>query len=170
MTQIYYKSDFCILLDLYDEKGRNVGFPAYDFMLTASAGGRTYKAFRHGERMENLREQEGRIMLICDNHGMFPGRVKVEFSAAVPNSHYPDGFRQWADIVSTDVELTDSSSCSSVGIGKGTLTLPDDDKPGTPGDKPSDTPGNPDTPPSGGGGYEPATDEEVEEILKDLLQ
>lgn len=108
MKKIYYKNDFCILLDLYDEEGERVGFPPYDFSLTVMSGGRQFKAFRKGKLSRNVTEKDGKMLVVCDNHGLAPGYqpVSVEFAADIPDALYADGMRHWVKKVTTDITLT----------------------------------------------------------------
>lgn len=172
METIYYKSDFCILLDLFDSEGNAIGFPQFNFSLEVMAGGKSYTAFRRGNQLSNLREHEGRIMVVCDSHGLLPGRIKVEMEADIPNAIYPDGYRRWSDIFRTNIELTSANTASATSIGTARLMLPvTGDTLPTPPDPPEEgeKPDKPDNPGCQCPDYEVATQEEVDAILKEVL-
>lgn len=107
-----YKSDFSFFLELYDRNGEPIGFPTcnFRFSVTSDCGGRVYRGFRHGKRLVNVAEYEGRMLIICNRHGLMPGRVSVEIELAVPNPVYPDGFEDVVKVVRTDVELVPGNS------------------------------------------------------------
>lgn len=175
--RITYTSDFALKLRFRKDNGEVIGIPQQEFRIIAKTGGReTYAAGRTGDALVNIHaDEESAPVMTFDAHLLQPGEVWLTFIAEIADNRFPDRRRHIERLSRTGVVLVPGQGDSVPDMAEAVITVPDDidsdnDKPGTPGDKPSDTPGNPDTPPSGGGGYEPATDEEVEEILKDLLQ
>ena len=61
------------------------------------------------------------IRITAGRHGLPPGRVRCEFSMAVPDSRYPGGVRRFADVYDLDIRLTDEPGVAEV---SGVVRLP----------------------------------------------
>lgn len=120
-----FLSDFCFYLDLYDRDGEKLGFPDCNFKFTVTSGwgGRKYTGFRHGKRMVNVAEHDGRLLIICNAHNLIPGRVSVEICLSVPNPVFPDGFEDTVKQTETNIELVTGNSDDDC-PGSAEMTLP----------------------------------------------
>lgn len=108
MQKINYLSDFDFILDIYDAKGEEVGIPDYDFTAviytTAKSNGWTISQKRG--KLSGCYNDGGKLHVVCDNHSMQPGKLKIDFTAELPNGIYPD-YRQrqfWSAPID-DIEL-----------------------------------------------------------------
>ena len=115
MTKINYKSDFDFIAEVKAEgaEGNNVsiGFPQYDWEIVLTTGdcsynSRTYVASYRKGVATNCYNDNGKIHIICDNHKLPVGRLKMEFRSFLPNSNYPDGTQKVVATYDLGIELT----------------------------------------------------------------
>lgn len=79
MKEINYKSDFDFILTLKTCNGADIGFPDYDweanvFTVSNKNG---FKVSCIGGVCTNCYNDEGRIHVVCDNHGLLPGELRL---------------------------------------------------------------------------------------------
>lgn len=111
MIRKNYRSDFCLILDLYDAAGKKMDLPDYNFTVrVTTAGNCCFTAYRRGDITKGFVIRDGKIVLVCDNHGLLPGVVKVTFEGDIPNNIYPDGYEHIFRRIETDIQLTDRES------------------------------------------------------------
>ena len=90
MTQIHYKSDFDFIFELEG------GFPTFNFggKITSGVSEAVYFTFNCiSKKCKNCFNDNGKIHVVCDKHGLPPGKLMLELYAYLPNSLYPDGER-----------------------------------------------------------------------------
>ncbi len=91
--QLNRNNDLDFILTLRDAEGRDVGFPAWDWTAkfytnwidnaaeASSIGGKLYNCFN----------DDSRIHVVINNHKLDAGKLRVKFTAHIPNDIYPDG-------------------------------------------------------------------------------
>lgn len=105
MTQIHYKSDFDFIFELEG------GFPTFNFggKITSGVSEAVYFTFNCiNKKCKNCFNDNGKIHVVCDKHGLPPGKLMLELYAYLPNSLYPDGERTIVCKTPIDIELTRS--------------------------------------------------------------
>ena len=115
MRHINYKSDFDFILKLVSSVKQNdgtitkseVGFPDHDWEATfwTSRRSTSFIASSKGGVLTNCFNDNGQIHIVCNNRGLGPGVLNVEFHAHVPNSMYPDKCMDMYTVVPLDIEL-----------------------------------------------------------------
>lgn len=116
MRKVNYKSDFDIVLNLTDCRGKKVSFPECDWeaLFWTSIKAKAFVASCKGGVFYNCRKYGDGVRFVFDGHGLGPGKLQWEFHAAVPNDIYPDGFQDLYTPQSLDVELvTGASDCTT---------------------------------------------------------
>ena len=115
MTKINYKSDFDFIAEIEaigaDGNEVAIGFPQYDWEIILTTGdccynSRTYVASYRKGVATNCYNDNGKIHIICDNHKLPVGQLKMEFRSFLPNSNYPDGTQKVVSTYDLDIELT----------------------------------------------------------------
>lgn len=91
-----YKSDFDFILHLYDCQGNEVEFPDYDFeaVLYTYSKAVVFTASQKNGVLTNCYNDNGKIHIICNDHKLGCGDLKVEFIAELPQDIYPDGLHR----------------------------------------------------------------------------
>lgn len=111
MIRKNFRSDFCLILDLYDAEGKRMALPDYNFTIRVTTSGNAcFTAFRRGDISKGYVVRDGKIVIVCDSHGLLPGIVKVAFEGDIPNEIYPDGHEHIYRRIETDIQLTDKES------------------------------------------------------------
>lgn len=114
MTKINYKSDFDFIVDAkaIDTNGSEVelGFPSYDWEIVLATGdacynSRTYVASYKKGVATNCFNDNGKIHIICDNHKLPIGQLRMTFNSFIPNAHYTDGTQKVVADYNLDIEL-----------------------------------------------------------------
>ena len=123
MTSVNYKSDFTLLLRLYlckpgdegatAEKGVEIDFPTYDWEARFWTWNKAnaYTASCKGGVCTNCRNEEGKILVVFNGHGLSPGTLNVEFTALLPDDLFPDGDRRTVVPGPLGVVLTKDAAC-----------------------------------------------------------
>lgn len=91
-----YKSDFDAILHLKSCVGdvcKEIGWPDYDWVAKfyTTSHDNIYIASNIGGVLTNCFNDNGNIHVVFNNHGLGSGKLRVEFSAEIPNEIYPDG-------------------------------------------------------------------------------
>ncbi len=122
MKKINYKSDFDFFLHLQscirNENGtcstEDVGWPDFDWTAsfwTSSKANRFVVSCRGGV-CHNCFNDNGRIHVVANSHGLGNGMLNVEVFAEFPNEIYPDGFERVVTPMPLDIELvTGAGNC-----------------------------------------------------------
>ena len=113
MTKINYKSDFDFIANLKalgaDGNEVEIGFPSYDFeaVLTTDCSGynKHYVASQKNGVTTNCFNDNGKLHIICDNHKLSVGELKLTFNAYLPNNIYPDGSQKVVADYDMNIEL-----------------------------------------------------------------
>lgn len=105
--RINYKSDFDFAVILRASGGEEIGWPEAPFTLTVTCGGVQYTASSdgHGGTSNCYRDENGRIHVVLDNHGLKPGRMQIELACELPDALYMDGSRREVNRVYVPIEL-----------------------------------------------------------------
>lgn len=115
MTKINYKSDFDFIAEVEaigaEDNKVAIGFPQYDWEIILTTGdcsynSRTYVVSYHKGVATNCFNDNGKIHIICDNHKLSVGQLRMEFRSFLPNSNYPDGTQKVVATYDLDIELT----------------------------------------------------------------
>lgn len=109
MTPIYYKNDFTARIMLRDRQGRAVAVPPVDFSARLSTPGSPRHVTisqKAGERRGFTVDTDGAIVVPMDNHGLWPGPLRVDFEFELPDSSYPDGAQHIERHYHLDIDLT----------------------------------------------------------------
>lgn len=107
MRKINYKSDFDFFLSLKDAGGKEIPFPDNDFVAKfyTSIKANAYTVSCIDGVCTNCFNDNGRIHVVVDNHNMGVGKLKVDFTAMLANSLYPDGSKRIFSPIPLDIEL-----------------------------------------------------------------
>lgn len=117
VRRLNHKSDFDFILTLYGENGDSIGFPTYDweaYIYTASKAYK-YKASCHGGECVNCFNDDGKIHIVANNHGLPVGALHIDFYSYLPNSLYPDGTERVVQPIDTDIELVSGAGDGAEG-------------------------------------------------------
>ena len=107
MRYINYQSDFDFILTLKDCSGKDIGFPEYDWVARLYTINReqAYIASSIGGVLTNCYDDEGKIHIVLDNHGLASGSLRVEIGQYIPNEKFPDQSELIVTPQGTDIEL-----------------------------------------------------------------
>lgn len=117
MRRVNFKSDFDFILTITDCEGNELPFPNYDFIayIYTTSFESAYVAKSENGVLTNCYNDNGKIHIVCDSHGLLSGSIKVEFHAQHPNSIYPDGRRLIVTPKPLDIKLVrDAGDCPCV--------------------------------------------------------
>lgn len=118
MTKVNYQSDFDFILTLKDCRGNDIGFPEYDWVAkfyTINKEKPYIASYIDGE-CTNCYNDNGKIHIVLNEHGLMSGQLKVDFSINLPNGIYPDDGELIVAPLPLDIELIRGCSpcpCSS---------------------------------------------------------
>lgn len=124
--KLNYKSDFDFILTLYGENGESIGFPTYDweaYIYTAVSKAYKYKASCRGGECVNCFNDNGKIHIVANNHGLSVGVLRVDFISYLPNSLYPDGTERVVQPIDTNIELVQGAGDGAEG-GEAEVVIP----------------------------------------------
>ncbi|MCM1450683.1 MAG: hypothetical protein NC102_00270 [Clostridium sp.] len=99
MVRINYKSDFDFLMPFMAQgsSGQSVdlGWPGFDWEMRFWTDRRqgSVVASRRGDVLTNCANDDGRIRIVLNRHGLGVGQLMGECHARLPESLYPDGCR-----------------------------------------------------------------------------
>lgn len=107
MEKINYKTDFDFTLSMPDCNGHETGFPKCDFTATVFTLNRLrpFVASQKNGVLTNCYNDNGRLHIVCDNHGLSCGRVMLDLELQVPNPIYPDRYQRVSKRYDTGIEL-----------------------------------------------------------------
>lgn len=126
VKNINYKSDFDFILTLYGENGESIGFPTYDweaYIYTAVSKAYKYKASCRGGECVNCFNDNDKIHIVANNHGLSVGVLRVDFISYLPNSLYPDGTERVVQPIDVDIELVSGAGDDAEG-GEAEVVIP----------------------------------------------
>ena len=156
--KIFYGDEFFFHVCLKDASGMTMTLPEGTFVLRLiTIGTGIYKV----PRTDMIINDDGDLVVHVRNHGLLPGRLRVEFVGLIPSVEDPEHPRKVSAVTHSPIELTAKRSHrpSQVDID---LVLPavkgDPGEPGPPG-----PPG-----PPGDGNIEYMTEEELQDIFREL--
>lgn len=110
-----FRSDFDFILKLRDRKGKEIGFPSYDFEGKIFTDHHRHSPFpdhpyifsKRGGQLKNCFDDKGRLHIVMNHHGLRPGRLMLELKSFIPNPMYEDGYKEEIDIMPLSIELVD---------------------------------------------------------------
>ena len=115
INKINFKSDFDLIATMkcYDTSGKEIeiGFADYDWELDLYTGcgnytPKVYKVSYINGKATNCFNDNGKVHIVCDNHKLSVGQLRMEFRSFLPNSNYPDGTQKVVATYDLDIELT----------------------------------------------------------------
>lgn len=108
MARKNYKEDFDAFLTVRDGRGANIGFPSFDFIARffTTSPAHAYEVSSIGGVLTNCHNDNGRVHVVFDNHGLLPGALQCEFTALLPNGTYPDGSQRLPTADRLGIDLT----------------------------------------------------------------
>lgn len=117
---INYQSDFKLIQPLACTEGeetQDIGFPEYSFKLTyftaSSSNGYVASCIYDKEgnaSMRNLKNVDGKILVVFDNHRLMPGDLKVKMIVNLPDADFPDGKQKVVTPAETGINLWTKAS------------------------------------------------------------
>lgn len=112
--QISYQSDFKLTVHVVDANDAAVGFPDFDFLLTFTTSGNTkVEAGQQNGVQRNVKNVNGDIEVVFDNHKLLPGALNLEVLTNVANADYPDGKKQTIFKANTNISLVNGTGDGS---------------------------------------------------------
>lgn len=118
--KIYYKSEFDFILNIkHPDNDSADGWPSWDWeaLLWTSDRNKSFVASCIDGECSGCFNDDGKIHIVVDGeHGLGAGRLKVEFTAYIPNDNYPDGFKRDVSMIALGIELTTSSAGNPSGL------------------------------------------------------
>lgn len=112
------RSDFSFLLTVKDNEGNEVPLSELDFegqVYTTSLTGYRFSArFSSEERKQFHCQLRGdQVLIICDNHGLCSGNVKVLLKIHYPDELYSDGIRTEVKRFDTGITLSANANAET---------------------------------------------------------
>ncbi|MDE5651836.1 MAG: hypothetical protein K2I48_00030 [Muribaculaceae bacterium] len=109
-----YKEDFTAVIRMRYPDGETVGIPDFDFDMHFTSGFTEYTAGRRNGQLYRcaVSEADPTVLLVrFDNHGLHPcPSLGLRVVYHIPDSDFPDGFRDVVRTQSTDICLTVGAS------------------------------------------------------------
>lgn len=92
IAQKNYQSDFDAIINIKTCNDKDLGFPPYDWeaIFYTSASASTYTASSIKGVTTNCFDDNGKIHVVFNNHGLQSGDLMVKFISHLPNDIYPD--------------------------------------------------------------------------------
>lgn len=115
MRKINFKSDFDFVLRLADPGGNEIDILQGDITarLFTVDDANCFVASRINGKCNHCFVDGGRLHIVCDNHGLWTGALKVEIALDIADPVYPDGIRHLVSIRPTDIELVNGPGDSA---------------------------------------------------------
>lgn len=116
---IHHLDDFEFIFVHYDRTGTvELAFPPCDFTmeLTTDTGFRTYTAGVRNGVPFNLREDNGRIRVMCNAHRLPPGDMQCRMTLHIPDPAMPDGIRDQCDAFPLGIRLVTERACRCAAV------------------------------------------------------
>lgn len=86
--------DFDFIMPLHVCEDFDTGFPTYDFTIKLyTIGERKVIVSKRGDVLTNCFNDNGRLHIVCNNHGLPAGELQADFTGYLPDALYPDGIR-----------------------------------------------------------------------------
>lgn len=91
--------DFDFTLSPHICTGQEITFPPYNFIgriysrQVGNVSKKFYEFSKKGDKLTNCYDDNGRIHVVMDHHGLPAGRLALEFLSFLPDPSYPDGSR-----------------------------------------------------------------------------
>lgn len=113
--KINYKSDFDFTLDLKDCNGNDILYPQFDFI------GKIYTQTKENSYVFSIKDgvktncfiDNGKIHVVCKNHQLSVGNIKIEFLVLIKDELYLPDERKTYNVIPVDIELIQGNSCNT---------------------------------------------------------
>lgn len=107
MEQVNYRSGVDYILVLKDARGNDIGWPDYDWSAKVYTRRRmcAVEVSCRGGVPVNCWNDNGRVHVTLKDHRLEPGVMTIEFTAELPDGHFPDGSKPVAVPVEVGLEL-----------------------------------------------------------------
>lgn len=111
MKQINYKSDFDFTFGLYNKAGELMPIPDIDFsgIVYTTSVENGYHFLRMGKKFMNCNIVDNKLHIICDNHKLDPGEVKLLLDFKIPNDLYLDYIKNIVEPYTLGIKLINGS-------------------------------------------------------------
>lgn len=113
IAQKNYQSDFDAIINIKTCNDKDLGFPAYDWeaIFYTSASASTYTASSIKGVTTNCFDDNGKIHVVFNNHGLQSGDLMVKFISHLPNDIYPDKDEIVVSPQKTGIKLVRGAGC-----------------------------------------------------------
>ena len=111
MTTRNYKDDFTARVSLVDVSGKPLDLQGARLELSFYTSGQlVYRATVSdtGECLNCRRDGDG-LVVVFDNHGMLPGRLKCRLTLETPDAEMPDGYRRTVSVIDMGISLVNGN-------------------------------------------------------------
>lgn len=112
MEQVNYRSGVDYILVLKDARGNDIGWPDYDWSAKVYTRRRmcAVEVSCRGGVPVNCWNDNGRVHVALKDHRLEPGVMTIEFTAELPDGHFPDGSKPVAVPVEVGLELVSGAA------------------------------------------------------------
>ena len=113
IAQKNYQSDFDAIINIKTCNDKDLGFPTYDWeaIFYTSASASTYTASSIKGVTTNCFDDNGKIHVVFNNHGLQSGDLMVKFISHLPNDIYPDKDEIVVSPQKTGIKLVRGAGC-----------------------------------------------------------
>lgn len=113
IAQKNYQSDFDAIINIKTCNDKDLGFPTYDWeaIFYTSASASTYTASSIKGVTTNCFDDNGKIHVVFNNHGLQSGDLMVKFISHLPNDIYPDKDEIIVSPQKTGIKLVRGAGC-----------------------------------------------------------
>lgn len=113
IAQKNYQSDFDAIINIKTCNDKDLGFPTYDWeaIFYTSASASTYNASSIKGVTTNCFDDNGKIHVVFNNHGLQSGDLMVKFISHLPNGIYPDKDEIIVSPQKTGIKLVRGAGC-----------------------------------------------------------